>query len=143
WSRRTLGYQVALHAAESSMLDSDQLAWSLATLLKFDAPRFPADLGDQDLLREALKRIFGTQLPIGTWRHYRSLFHYREAGNAYCYVYETFAILLQIALDDDPGRQLFRDTLRSYAGGLSRLWQYSESTRIALEPPHTDEPFAI
>src|SRR5260370_5321189 len=71
WSRRTLGYQISLHAAESSLLDSYQLAWSLATLLKFESS-FLADLGEQDLLNEGLKRLFNTQLPVGTWRHYRA-----------------------------------------------------------------------
>src|SRR5260221_525577 len=108
WARRTLGYQISLHSADSSVLDSDQLAWSLAILLKFDKS-FPADLGDQDLLREALKWLFKTQLPIGTWRHYRSLFHYKLAGNAYCYVFETFAVLLAIAVDHETERQFFRD----------------------------------
>jgi hypothetical protein len=142
WSRRTLGYQVALHAADSSILDSDQLAWSLATLLKFEIP-FPRDLGEQDLLREALKQLFRTQLSIGTWRHYRSLFHYRKAGNAYCYIYETFAILLQIALDNHAERQLVRDILRPYVRNLTSLWQYAVSTRIALRTGADDEPSAI
>lgn len=142
WSRRTLGYQVALHAADSSLLDSDQLAWSLATLLKF-ANAFPVDLGEQDLLREALKQLFRTQLSIGTWRHYRSLFHYQAAGNAYCYVYETFAVLLSIALDGGVGRQLVRDTLRPYVGNLTNLWRYAESTLITLRPGETGRSAAV
>jgi adenylate kinase family enzyme len=155
WSRKTLSYQVALHAAESSLLDSDQLAWSLASLLKFaptsnDRRRltkaggvFPVDLGEQDLLREALKRLFKTQLSIGTWRHYRSLFHYQAAGNAYCYIYETFAVLLGIGLDGGANRQLFRDTLRDYADNLTRLWRYAESTRVVLGARETDQRPAI
>jgi Cdc6-like AAA superfamily ATPase len=107
-------------------------------LLKFE-PSFPVDLGEQDLLREALRRLFQTQLPIGTWRHYRSLFHYQAAGNAYCYVYETFAVLLGIALDGDIGRQLFRDALRPYVGNLTNLWRYAESTRVALHPGWPDQ----
>jgi hypothetical protein len=31
WTRRTLGHQVALHAAKSSVLDTDQLAWAMLT----------------------------------------------------------------------------------------------------------------
>jgi hypothetical protein len=142
WSSRTLGYQVALHTADSSILDSDQLGWSLATLLKFGGT-FPADLGEQDLLREALKQLFKTQLSIGTWRHYRSLFHYEAAGNAYCYVYETFAVLLGIAIDGLPTRQVFRDTLRQYVQNLTRLWQHAKSTRLPLEANEGDEPSLI
>jgi ATPase family associated with various cellular activities (AAA) len=142
WSRRTLGYQISLHAAESSLLDSDQLAWSLATLLKFE-PSFLADLGEQDLLREALKQLFNTQLPVGTWRHYRALFHYKSAGNAYCYVYETFAVLLQIALDGDSSRQLFREALRPYVDKLTKLWRYAESTRVSLKSENASDPSAV
>jgi shikimate kinase len=130
WSRRTVGQQVALHYAESSVLDSDQLAWALATCLKFDA--FPIELVEQDLLRAALKCLFGTQLSIGTWRHYRSLFHYKLAGNAYCYVFETLAALLKVALNDDRDQQFLRDALRPYVSNLIRLWRYAESTRVPL-----------
>ncbi len=136
WSRRTLGYQVALHAADSSFLDSDQLAWSLAALLKF-GQGFPEDLGEQDFLREALKQLFKTQLPVGTWRHYRSLFHYSKAGNAYCFVFETFSVLLGIALDGTAGRQLYRDSLLPYVGKLIDLWRYAVSTRVPLDASDT------
>jgi hypothetical protein len=33
WARKTLAYQISLHSASSSVLDSDQLGWSLADLL--------------------------------------------------------------------------------------------------------------
>jgi len=33
WARQQLGFQISLHTAGSSLLDSDQLAWSLAILI--------------------------------------------------------------------------------------------------------------
>ena len=137
WARRTVGCQVALHAADSSTLDSDQLAWALAILLKFESHGFPGNLEDQDLLRESLVQLFRTQLQIGTWRHYRSLFHYKKVGNAYCYVYETFSILLGISLEAPPARKFFRDSLRSHIEGLTALWRYADATQQELRSTGT------
>jgi hypothetical protein len=137
WARRTLGHQISLHAAESSVLDSDQLAWALVILLRFE-DHFPAELGDQDLLREALKQLFATQLPVGTWRHYRSLFHYLKAGNAYCHVYETFASLLKSAVQDTDGRRFVRDILYEHRDKLFNLWKYADSTKVNLSDTPSD-----
>lgn len=137
WARQTLGLQNALHAAESSVLDTDQLAWALATLLRFEK-KFPVDLRDQDLLRESLKQLFSTQLSVGTWRHYRSLFHYQRAGNAYCYVFETFAALLGIAVEKDREKKFLRDCLFTYRNNLHQLLQYAESTKTSLSAGTTD-----
>jgi len=132
WARSSLGLQVSLHAADSSLLDSDQLAWSLAILLKF-TDEYLTDVGEQDLVREALKGLFKTQLRTGSWRHYRSLFHYRDAGNAYCYVYETFAVLLRIALMEEGHRgQFVRECLHPYLERLIDLWRHVDKTAIRL-----------
>ncbi|MGA2328163.1 MAG: ATP-binding protein [Bryobacteraceae bacterium] len=133
WARHQLGVQVALHAAESSVLDTDQLGWSLAIVLKFGED-FHFDLAEQDLIRQAVRCLFQTQLPVGTWRHYRSLFHYRDAGNAYCYVFETFVVLLKIALSQKPSGQFFRQCLYGRAKDLIRLWEYAGLTPIRLLP---------
>jgi hypothetical protein len=137
WARRTLGHQISLHAAQSSVLDTDQLAWALVILLRFE-DHFPADLGDQDLLREALKQLFMTQLPVGTWRHYRSLFHYLKAGNAYCYVYETFAALLKSAVQETHGRRFVREMLYEHRDKLFNLWKYADSTKVNLSATPND-----
>jgi len=118
WARQVLGYQVSLHSAKSSMRDSDQLAWSLSILACFD-PTCSSSLADQDLLRHALKCLFETQNDVGTWRVYSPLFHYKTAGNAYCYVFETFAVLLNIALRQEG--EFLRVMLRPYLSNLERL----------------------
>lgn len=134
WARHALALQVSLHAAESSVLDTDQLGWSLAVVLKFGelGEEFHFELAEQDFIREAVRRLFQTQLDVGTWRHYRSLFHYRDAGNAYCYVFETFAVLLSIALTQNPSAQFFRQCLYYHAPKLVKLWEYAHRTQMRL-----------
>lgn len=131
WARQTAGYQSALHAAGSPTLDSDQLAWSLAILTRFGED-FQADLPKQDFLRHAFKCLFEQQNASGIWRRGAPLFHYKTSGNAYCYVFETFAVLLQSALTGRPESLFLRKVLSSYAGRLVRLWRYATLTRTPM-----------
>lgn len=132
WARQQLGTQLGLHSAspQSSVLDSDQLAWSLAIFLRFDKT-LSMNLENRDFLKQAFKCLFSTQAD-GTWRHYKPLFHYLEAGNAYCYVFETFAALLQSALDEKPEAEMVRELLKPYGKNLMSLWQYADSTKIPI-----------
>jgi hypothetical protein len=129
WARQQLGLQVALHFGKSSKLDSDQLAWSLAILTR-EPSEYQSNLAIQDIVRQSLKCLFSTQEPVGTWRHYAPLFHYPNAGNAYCYVFETFAVLLEQALKPEAG--FLRTVLREHAASLIALWQYADSTKAKL-----------
>lgn len=131
WARQTAGYQTALHAAGSPTLDSDQLAWSLAIITRFGED-FQADLPKQDFLRYALKCLFEQQNASGIWRRGAALFHYPKSGNAYCYVFETFAVLLQSALIRRPESLFLRKVLSPYVGRLIRLWRYATLTQIPL-----------
>jgi hypothetical protein len=132
WARQQLGSQLGLHSASppSSMLDSDQLAWSLAVFLRFDGD-LNVNLENRDFIKQAFKCLFSTQTD-GTWRHYKPLFHYLEAGNAYCYVFETFAALLQCALQERAEAEMVRDLLKPYCKNLMDLWRYADSTKIPL-----------
>jgi hypothetical protein len=129
WARQQLGLQVALHAERSSKLDSDQLAWALAILTR-EPNDYQFDLAVQDIIRQSLTCLFSTQEPVGTWRHYAPLFHYPNAGNAYCFVFETFAVLLEQALK--PEAEFLRTVYREHASGLIRLWKYADSTKAKL-----------
>lgn len=129
WARQQLGLQVALHSGHSSKLDTDQLAWSLAIIVS-EPSKYESDLVEQDFIRQSLKWLFDTQQRIGTWRHYDPLFHYPRVGNAYCYVFETFAVLLEQALK--PKADFLRLALRDYAPRLLRLWQYADATKAAI-----------
>jgi hypothetical protein len=132
WGRQELGSQIGLHSAAppSSVLDSDQLAWALAIFLRFDES-LNVDLENRDFIKQALKCLFSTQTD-GTWRHYKPLFHYTYIGNAYCYVFETFAVLLECALQKTPQAEMVRELLRAYGKNLMDLWRYADSTKIPL-----------
>lgn len=126
WARQHLGFQVALHVEGSASLDTDQLAWAVAIHAKF-APRLASRSEEQDLLNAALKLLFSHQEPSGTWRHHRPLFHYTHAGNAHCYVFETFATLLRDALENR--HPIVRAALVPYLGQLIALLSYAERSR--------------
>jgi ATPase family associated with various cellular activities (AAA) len=132
WARQQLGTQLGLHSAspQSSVLDSDQLAWSLAIFLAFDKT-LTMNLENRDFLKQAFKCLFSTQAD-GTWRHYRPLFHYKKSGNAYCYVFETFAVLLQCALEERAEAEMLRELLKPYCNNLMDLWRYADSTKIPV-----------
>jgi hypothetical protein len=134
WARQQLGTQLGLHSAspQSSVLDSDQLAWSLAIFVSFDKT-LTMNLENRDFLKQALKCLFSTQAD-GTWRHYKPLFHYKNAGNAYCYVFETFAVLLQCALQEKAEAEMVRELLKPYCNNLMDLWRYADSTKMLLSP---------
>lgn len=126
WARQQLGFQIGLHSVRSSVLDSDQLGWSLAILIS-DPQIYRSNLAEQDLLRQGLQCLFSTQESVGTWRHYAPLFHYPSVGNAYCYIFETFAAILSNALN--PDATFIRSSLRQYFPNLIRLWEYATSTQ--------------
>lgn len=132
WTQQRLGYEISLHSEpKSSVLDTDQLAWALAIFLRFDR-NFHSDLAKQDLIKQAFKCLFSTQNDVGTWPHYKPLFHYRDAGNAYCYVFETFAVLLQCALQERAEAEVIQELLKPYCKNLMDLWRYAVSTQIPL-----------
>lgn len=138
WARQQLGSQLGLHSSspQSSVLDSDQLAWSLAIFMKFDKT-LNVNLENRDFLKQAFRCLFSTQTD-GTWRHYKPLFHYLDAGNAYCYVFETFTALLQCAFREEAEAKaeakMIRDLLKPYCQNLIDLWRYADSTKIPLRP---------
>jgi hypothetical protein len=134
WARKVLAYQVSLHDANSSELDSDQLAWSLAIVIQFSQD-FQSKLAEQDFIRQAFKCLFQTQTEVGSWPHYAPLFHYEKTGNAYCFFFETFAALLRGALR--PESAFIRSVLTHYCAHLMKLISYASSTqtRIDAEAP--------
>jgi energy-coupling factor transporter ATP-binding protein EcfA2 len=135
WSRRTLAAQTALIATDRHAVDAQQLAWALSTdvLCRPAAADQPTTADHQytELYEAALKAFFDEQ-EDGNWRLYDPLFHYKKAGNAYCYSYETLAELLRLALDKKNGRVL-RDRLRPYAGNLVDAWHYARRTSLDLD----------
>lgn len=139
WAKAAAGRQVSLHTSDSSTLDSDQLAWSLAILTRFGTD-FQSNLADQDFLRQGFEALFAKQTPAGTWHHGRPLFHYKEAGNAYCYVYETFTVLLKNVLERKNEGEFLRATLEPFLPKLIRLWEYALTTQIPLTATGESRP---
>jgi hypothetical protein len=155
WARRTLAAQTALIASGQDRVDAHQLAWALSTdvLCQPQHSDHPTTAEHQrtDLYRASLKAFFSEQRE-GVWRLYQPLFHYRRAGNAYCYSFETLAELLRLALLRQRGA-LLRSHLRPYVGNLIAAWHFARDTAINLNEtgargwssghhPHRTEPEA-
>jgi hypothetical protein len=131
WAQEAAGYQIALHTSKSSTLDSDQLAWALTIIITFGKD-FQANLAQQDFISSALSCLFEHQTDAGIWRIGRPLFHYKESGNAYCYIFETFALLLRSSLITRRDALFVRRALFPYAKKLLKLWRYATLTKIRL-----------
>src|SRR6266496_3258827 len=131
WAQEAAGYQIALHTSKSSMLDSDQLAWALTIIITFGKD-FQANLAQQDFINSALSCLFEHQTDAGIWRTGRPLFHYKDSGNAYCYIFETFAMLLRSSLITRKEALFVRRALFPYANQLLKLWRYATVTKIRL-----------
>lgn len=138
WSQRTLAAQTALISTDRSAVDAQQLAWALSTDVLCrpagaDQPT-TADHQHAELYEAALEAFFAEQ-EDGHWRLYEPLFHYKKAGNAYCYPYETLAELLRLALHRKDGRVL-RDRLKPYSRELIEAWRYARRTALELDAEH-------
>lgn len=131
WAKQAVGYQIALHVANSTALDSDQLAWALSILTTFSED-IQTSLSQQDFVRQALHCLFQQQNPTGTWRTGAPLFHYLKAGNAYCYVFETFSVLLRAALTPKRQAIFLRQALLPYARNIINLWNYAKTTAVPV-----------
>jgi ATPase family associated with various cellular activities (AAA) len=136
WARRTLATQTALISGKKRRFDAQQLAWALS----IDILCGPED-GDQptttdhqhtELYAAALEAFFDEQ-EDGHWKLYEPLFHYRKAGNAYCYMFETLAELLSLAIRPEQRSRVVRDMLRPYASNLVAAWHYARSTALDLD----------
>jgi hypothetical protein len=94
WSWNEIAKQIALLAANSKTADPFQLAYaSILTLNVGRQERFTPD--DARILHAAIAQLFSNQRPDGSWPRSRPLFHYKNAGSAYCYEYEMLVQLLQ------------------------------------------------
>lgn len=136
WARRTLATQTALIASGKRRIDAQQLAWAVSTDIlcgpEDGAQPTTADHQHAELYTAALDAFFGQQVN-GHWKLYEPLFHYKKAGNAYCYMFETLAELLGLALKPGQRSRLVRDMLRPYAPNLVAAWHYARETALDLD----------
>ena len=139
WCNRTLAAQTSLIRGKAQRFDAQQLAWAL--LADYEggmeddakAAQQPATTANarSDLYASALEAFFSQQDESGGWPLYDPLFHYPNAGNAYCYTFETLAQLLRPALLRREGR-LLRDLLRPHLPRLIKARQLADRTAIEL-----------
>lgn len=138
WCSRTLSAQTSLISAGAERLDAQQLAWALLADYEgrlHDAtedPQQPVAASERrELYEAALEAFFREQNPSGGWPLYEPLFHYPQAGNAYCYPFETLAELLRPALRRHDGR-LLRDLLQPHLTRLIAAKGFAERTAVEL-----------
>ncbi len=134
WFEKSLGRQIALHSVKSRRSDPQQLAWSICGYLMARPEALPDRPGfGVDLVNAGLKAFFEQQDANGVWPRGEALFHYPEAGNAYCYVFETLAELLSLAMQANAlGDNLRRDLLQ-YCPNLIRSYEYAVETARPLD----------
>lgn len=137
WLYGAVGREVALHFDGSTGRDPQQLAWAVCGVVAArTTPLNERAEGTAELIRAGLRAFFEQQLNDGTWERGRALFHYPEAGNAYCYVFETLAELLAVALDPHhAAAPELREGLRPYLGRLLAAKDYLVRTARDLGPP--------
>ncbi len=127
WADHQLSTQIALHVADSPVLDSDQLGWCLAIRTR---PEWQPRATDQQLIQKGLACLFQRQDKVGTWRRHRPLFHYGFAGDAYCYPHETLAVLIENGIQSK--KAFLRETLQSFGENLKRLIDHVQISRETL-----------
>ncbi|MGC4175358.1 ATP-binding protein [Demequina sp.] len=135
WLSSALSFETSQAAESAPDTDPQQLAWAVSGLVASDVKPL-SDRSDLRALRRVetgLDRFFSMQRSDGTWSTGRPLFHYPKAGNAYCYIYETLAELLGLALDPDAKyADEMRSLLRPYLGHLLAADAYLERTARQL-----------
>lgn len=135
WLEKTLGLQISLHAATSHRVDPQQIAWAIAGLLiARPAPPDERSRPIDELIRSGLAAFFEGQNDNGLWPRGEPLFHYPQAGNAYCYPYETLAVLLNLALSRREASVALREQLRPYLKNLLRSYEAARAGARQLAP---------
>lgn len=137
WLHSVIGREVALQYDDVHGRDPQQLAWAICGLLTATSTSLSDREGStREFVEVGLKAFFAQQLPGGTWETGRALFHYPEAGNAYCYVFETLAELLAVALDvKNPAASELRRMLTPYLVQLLDARNFLKATERPLGAP--------
>jgi hypothetical protein len=120
WLQGAIGREIGLQYAEVEDRDPQQLAWAISGML-VARPKSIAERSEDTkaLIEAGLKCFFEQQLPNGGWPTGRPIFHYADAGNAYCYIYETLAELVSLSLDTtQPFSEELRKLLVPHLGRL-------------------------
>lgn len=115
WARNELDRQMNLFQCKiDDESDAFQLGYVLLILFKYDR----SNLKDQ-ILQEALKLIFNTQLDRGVWEKKDPLFVYKKSGNAYCFSFELLTTLFFVLKDNNSFLEPFDENFL-YAFGWAK-----------------------
>lgn len=132
WLQEALASQVAFHFNRSRFADPQQLIWALCGLVRFGDPRnLSNSVSVEHELMIAGLRAFFEQQDRGTWATGAPLFHYKNAGNAYAYVFETLAELVSLATSREVGEAAaaaLAEALKSHSAELVAALDYAEAT---------------
>lgn len=132
WTREVLALQTALIQAKSEQVDGNQLAWALAAQFLLEPPDpLTRESAEHDVYRAALAAFFAEQSDSGAWPLYQPLFHYPNAGNAYCFSFETLTALLRPSLSSEGGRNL-RELLAPHLDQLLLAWHFARRNERRL-----------
>jgi hypothetical protein len=93
WAVGEINRQIGLFASAEKTADAYALAYSTILLGNLSSSE-ESTPEEARLERAAINLFFDRQLDDGTWPSSRPLFHYPEAGNAYCFEYEMLVQLL-------------------------------------------------
>lgn len=132
WLDRSLAMQVAFRYNRSAHADPQQLAWSICALVRFgdEAALAAHTTTAYAQLTAGLRAFFAQQnARTGQWDKGQPLFHYPNAGNAYCYTFETLAELTSLATRADPSAEALRDALLPYLPKLMAAFSSARETR--------------
>ncbi|CAN5451956.1 hypothetical protein BH10ACT7_BH10ACT7_25070 [soil metagenome] len=133
WLYSTLSEQIAFHGSRSPHSDPQQLAWSIAGVVRSAEPaELVTNAPLYDIVHEGLRAFFEQQHDRGDWDRGKPLFNYAQAGTAYCYGYETLGELLAVATDDIPVAPSFRKLLRPFASNLVKSFRYARDIALPL-----------
>lgn len=137
WLLSAIGRELGLHYHGSRNRDPQQLAWAICGLAAIRDDRLGDRGGDtRELVEAALKAFFEQQLDDGSWDRGTALFHYPEAGNAYCYQYETLSELVNLAHSANPElSDEFRGLLEPYIPNLLAARDHLMKTARSLGEP--------
>lgn len=139
WLQATLAEQIAFHEAKSPHADPQQLAWSIAGVVRCtSAADLVKNARQYDLVNQGLIAFFEQQHGRGDWDRGKPLFNYKLAGTAYCYGYETLAELLATATDKGGVAAQFRQLLKPFAQNLFQAFSYARDIAIPLNSDPTE-----
>jgi hypothetical protein len=122
WAWHEIDHQFALTAANSKTADFFQLAYAIILV----ASLVPQDIlsPDHNLILQTALRLLFDNLKDGSWPRSQPLFHYPEAGSAYCYEYEMLTQLLS--------QPTLKERLLEYLPNLAVLPTFLESSAFRL-----------